>query len=178
MGSVRFIPAGAGNGSFPLTTTPKPPVHPRGCGERSWNWAGSSTIYGSSPRVRGTDQQCSSTGEERRFIPAGAGNGHRPHDQAPIATVHPRGCGERTAFSSSPVQWNGSSPRVRGTECGLADKISRRRFIPAGAGNGGENGRRPTGIAVHPRGCGERTRGTKETESLFGSSPRVRGTVC
>jgi len=50
------------------------------------------------------------------------------------------------------------------------------RFIPACAGNGFENYAKSAFLAVHPRVCGERTKGTLMVEVSRGSSPRVRGT--
>ena len=53
-GSVRFIPACAGNS--PSSTPPWPPetVHPRVCGEQRPTCASLALVAGSSPRVRGT----------------------------------------------------------------------------------------------------------------------------
>ena len=70
----RFIPAHAGNRSTAPHTPRRPPVHPRACGEQS-NLAGSVSIpYGSSPRMRGTENWEHRAAEYRRFIPAHAGN--------------------------------------------------------------------------------------------------------
>ena len=50
------------------------------------------------------------------------------------------------------------------------------RFIPAGAGNTSPRWPGRWRTPVHPRGCGEHGRITKETCATCGSSPRVRGT--
>jgi len=51
----RFIPAGAGNGDPHHSTRPRPPVHPRACGERETVEVKKYGPNGSSPRVRGTE---------------------------------------------------------------------------------------------------------------------------
>ena len=54
---------------------------------------------GSSPRVRGTHGLSLPLRGMERFIPARAGNSITDSLQLPIATVHPRACGE-LSFSS------------------------------------------------------------------------------
>ena len=133
---TRFIPARAGNGRCSLVGPESGPVHPRACGERETQDDDEPEAYGSSPRVRGTVEQVSSTSYlERfiprvrgtgpdgsqfrvlsRFIPARAGNGRAGRWPLRVCPVHPRACGERcglTARVGIPV---GSSPRVRGTD--------------------------------------------------------------
>ena len=65
---------------------------------------------------------------------------------------------------------------MRGTRRHLRCEPSRRRFIPASAGNA----RHATGgrwrLSVHPRECGERLISTASSGPMRGSSPRVRGT--
>ena len=92
----------------------------------------------------------------KRFIPARAGNGVGCGRVRPVTTVHPRACGERAIAEHTPELVPGSSPRVRGTGHPMRPQRRKNRFIPARAGNGGEN--------LH------------RTTLQFGSSPRVRGT--
>ena len=54
----RFIPACAGNRSVRLAMMPRPPVHPRVCGEQFQPRPNPSVSSGSSPRVRGTVRAC------------------------------------------------------------------------------------------------------------------------
>ena len=95
-GSLRFIPAGAGN------TTPRSlmvngvKVHPRGRGEHSRSRMHTCMPSGSSPRARGTRQNRARTGRRGRFIPAGAGNTAPWHKYPPAPSVHPRGRGEHS----------------------------------------------------------------------------------
>ena len=136
-----------------------------------------STQIGSSPRVRGTVLWAVKRMIDDRFIPAGAGNGKRWVSSGMQVSVHPRGCGERLTIHWCANTCNGSSPRVRGTEhtgCSMREK---RRFIPAGAGNGLLIRIGIKMPPVHPRGCGERTVLMLAAVGLAGSSPRVRGTV-
>ena len=71
----RFIPAGAGNGCYFEVHMISLPVHPRGCGERNAFDKAGFLVNGSSPRVRGTEDVTVKVDTQKRFIPAGAGNG-------------------------------------------------------------------------------------------------------
>ena len=135
-----------------------------------------SPTCGSSPRVRGTVRGHRTGRHLLRFIPACAGNGTgRPKGIGQLA-VHPRVCGEREPAlpqSSFPA---GSSPRVRGTATTVQQDGTGWRFIPACAGNGTPSLARPGQWTVHPRVCGERLGHSKDSRTVPGSSPRVRGT--
>ena len=173
---TRFIPAGAGNGRRHRSGAPRPPVHPRGCGERSLLLCPVLGDDGSSPRVRGTADESGELGLGHRFIPAGAGNGSSVVDFRHSRTVHPRGCGERGRIEIPRSIELGSSPRVRGTESTSPSCAARYRFIPAGAGNGTAIRTGDAPASVHPRGCGERIPPRSSIRRRVGSSPRVRGT--
>ena len=113
--TTRFIPACAGNRRLSQVMQGGVTVHPRVCGEQVRRFTASSTVSGSSPRVRGTD----------RF-------------QSVILlfkTVHPRVCGEQSLTLSRTGFNAGSSPRVRGTGASLTCQADKERFIPACAGN-------------------------------------------
>ncbi len=111
-----------------------------------------------------------------RFIPAGAGNRRAAQPLASQPTVHPRGCGEQSVASAAINALIGSSPRVRGTEVVIDDRLARDRFIPAGAGNSSPARAASSTGSVHPRGCGEQLIGQRCVLLELGSSPRVRGT--
>ena len=132
----RFIPARAGNGAPATRSACAVPVHPRACGERSFEAYKRRLAAGSSPRVRGTVIRCPGRFDVGRFIPARAGNGARRSSQPTSTSVHPRACGERFNFACYTVASNGSSPRVRGTEEHCPKSSQPARFIPARAGNG------------------------------------------
>ncbi len=84
--------------------------------------------------------------------------------------------GERSkSFGNEPLT-SGSSPRARGTRSSRCPAISRRRFIPACAGNATVAGCLFFSSTVHPRVRGERASSMSTTATLSGSSPRARGT--
>ena len=153
----RFIPACAGNSQSVEQNSFAPSVHPRVCGEQTTLGTKGTAAHGSSPRVRGTDLLCLE-------------NFH-------FSTVHPRVCGEQEFDSRRKLRRFGSSPRVRGTE--PSDELHGfpRRFIPACAGNSNRIASFCKSTAVHPRVCGEQSSFCPPYSILYGSSPRVRGTV-
>ena len=151
--------------------------HPRVCGEQSISHASASNFAGSSPRVRGTGHfQCSRqtlTG----IIPACAGNSTPRTRCARFRSDHPRVCGEQRMNSSNTRRCMGSSPRVRGTELNKKPSAQRHGIIPACAGNRTHYCSVPFVSWDHPRVCGEQLRLSPVHARLWGSSPRVRGTV-
>ena len=134
--ALRFIPAHAGNSSLCPLLRSRHSVHPRACGELFAVKRGTTTAYGSSPRMRGTRWPGYSPGPLWRFIPAHAGNSylsfasarHRagssprmrgthynPRLDNKRITVHPRAGGELQTYRDGPIRFL--------------------RFIPAHAGN-------------------------------------------
>ncbi len=111
----RCIPAHAGNGVIPTSTTPLLSVHPRACGERPARVTQLGTANGASPRMRGTDWQRRAAAALRRCIPAHAGNGPSWSWRWRLGPVHPRACGERMAIEAYRTNATGASPRMRGT---------------------------------------------------------------
>ena len=92
---VRFIPARAGNRHVRRSLFPSRQVLPRACGEQETSVLFAGFMFGSSPRVRGTDEQLAQYVLLRRFIPARAGNSSLGTSVSAINTVHPRACGEQ-----------------------------------------------------------------------------------
>ena len=74
------------------------------------------TMYGSSPRKRGTGDGQPFGAERTRFIPAQAGNSTACTDLARPYAVHPRASGEQAAGVEGVAIDLGSSPRKRGTD--------------------------------------------------------------
>ena len=112
-----------------------------------------------------------------RFIPAYAGNARLSWTLDSNPTVHPRVCGERAQPMNALAHEIGSSPRMRGTHRAVEEQDFIARFIPAYAGNAlWRKERRATG-SVHPRVCGERQAYPVRQYTVFGSSPRMRGTL-
>ena len=173
----RFIPACAGNANWNARSSCIPSVHPRVCGERLSGTEIADVRTGSSPRVRGTPQPPFLGEDQRRFIPACAGNANdatadeiRYDGSSPRVRGTPRSepltshfrrfipacAGNACASAACDSARRGSSPRVRGTLGELAFQALALRFIPACAGNAPDAG--ASLVAGH------------------GSSPRVRGT--
>ena len=132
----RFIPAFAGNGLAATRFISASTVHPRVRGERPLAVYRVQWRYGSSPRSRGTEVGRERGRCPRRFIPAFAGNGPRSVSFFQHVPVHPRVRGERFGVLICGRRSGGSSPRSRGTGTDNHPYASRRRFIPAFAGNG------------------------------------------
>ena len=151
----RFIPAGAGNRSFPPQSPRTWSVHPRRCGEQSSMPRRQPKRRGSSPQVRGTVLEYEYHLVSVRFIPAGAGNSSARSTARESRAVHPRRCGEQREINASAVGANGSSPQVRGTARTRRLETFPIRFIPAGAGNSATVVNNPSSVTVHPRRCGE-----------------------
>ncbi len=153
----RFIPAGAGNTAGTRRSAGPAQVHPRGRGEHAFANMEDALMTGSSPRARGTQSRRRPRPDNRRFIPAGAGNTGMHKPGRARKTVHPRGRGEHDRRCVTGPPDFGSSPRARGTRSALCDRAAGFRFIPAGAGNT----RSHVQVRAH----------------LDGSSPRARGTL-
>ena len=172
----RFIPACAGNSMPTYCYRRNTPVHPRVCGELVSGAIGRSFDNGSSPRVRGTQQDTGIRSVKHRFIPACAGNSHDSANSVPLMPVHPRVCGELIFLAGLDFFGGGSSPRVRGTRQPVACHVQKLRFIPACAGNSMAGDVQVPHFAVHPRVCGELVARWPTSAGAAGSSPRVRGT--
>ena len=175
-GDGRFIPASAGNTFDFAGEKHSQPVHPRERGEHEATRHTSSRVIGSSPRARGTLPLAPFELARLRFIPASAGNtctqNTDPHGHA----VHPRERGEHVLNTAQGAGVAGSSPRARGTRVVGQLGRSKRRFIPASAGNTTTARASETARAVHPRERGEHSLALTVTVSHTGSSPRARGT--
>ena len=153
---ARFIPTAVGNASVWGFLTTAFPVHPHGCGERSWTDDTHTTKHGSSPRLWGTPVPPRIVCVSKRFIPTAVGNALRAIKLAFAASVHPHGCGERLQVLFSQNPHNGSSPRLWGTHNIRKPRHFYVRFIPTAVGNANSSFSRSILTPVHPHGCGER----------------------
>ena len=175
-GTIRFIPASAGNTPAPPSGSPRGAVHPRVRGEHVPDSTLSSIVIGSSPRPRGTRHRCGRRHGGRRFIPASAGNTRPTRPRRSSSSVHPRVRGEHGACRRPSGARRGSSPRPRGTQRHRLGPRPAQWFIPASAGNTARRrSTRPT-RPVHPRVRGEHLGTSVGTGLASGSSPRPRGT--
>ena len=171
----RIIPARAGQTSASHLCRWAGPDHPRACGANV-NWlVAPSSMYGSSPRVRGKPSPTATTRARGRIIPARAGQTSPCCPHAIGSSDHPRACGANVVVSECHDCVSGSSPRVRGKRDVPVRIRVRARIIPARAGQTITGIMLVVGRADHPRACGANSANGANAVSHFGSSPRVRG---
>ena len=173
---VGIIPAYAGNTPTPRLDRSGSGDHPRVCGEHVAEAADRTASGGSSPRMRGTPLPSVILLDERRIIPAYAGNTRRRRTHEGSNRDHPRVCGEHTMRPTRHRVRLGSSPRMRGTPYPSKLGSNRRGIIPAYAGNTFSSHYRSSIWPDHPRVCGEHRSEVDACVSEMGSSPRMRGT--
>ena len=111
----RFIPAWAGNISWPVGGHQHCAVHPRMGGEHPVRSDGGLLNAGSSPHGRGTSKGHGRVFAYSRFIPAWAGNMTAHGSTVFFSAVHPRMGGEHRNPNPGGRPWPGSSPHGRGT---------------------------------------------------------------
>ena len=132
---ARFIPAGAGNSIFIISSGVSFTVYPRWRGELSMTERLKFHQPGLSPLARGTRSPCTPLSFNIRFIPAGAGNSILAFQLVRRDAVYPRWRGELSYQKVVRSFECGLSPLARGTLHWLSVWTMRSRFIPAGAGN-------------------------------------------
>ena len=152
--SKRSIPARAGEPSGIGRRRAPRRVYPRTCGGTRYLALPDLAMEGLSPHVRGNHVAVRRAADERRSIPARAGEPLRLKAFSISARVYPRTCGGTSTERMSRLFLTGLSPHVRGNRScrppGRVDIGS----IPARAGEP----RRPDGRSpldgVYPRTCG------------------------
>ena len=150
-----IIPAYAGNTcSRPLRLVVRRD-HPRVCGEHRLPHMLPSTLWGSSPRMRGTLRRAVGHCKRHGIIPAYAGNTGSGCGGSPPPGDHPRVCGEHHTSLSLRIISGGSSPRMRGTHVYVCASSSMSGIIPAYAGNTRASAPMVCAPWDHPRVCGE-----------------------
>ena len=174
---VGIIPAYAGNTNRRYEFAGTRWDHPRVCGEHSSVRCSASLPVGSSPRMRGTHQRQGEGRDNPGIIPAYAGNTDSVTDRCYWEVDHPRVCGEHLRLRGVGDRTRGSSPRMRGTHSQQRIRLIVSRIIPAYAGNTGIDGARLRQEGDHPRVCGEHRHRKTRMRSMWGSSPRMRGTL-
>ena len=195
---VRFIPARAGNTSWPTSSCRSSPVHPRTRGEHGGRGhhgrgdhrfiparAGNTDQFklseimedGSSPHARGTlrssgDSRCSTP-----VHPRTRGEHHgRPDLSVPQDRFIPARAGNTVVTRATRSLNSGSSPHARGTPVGQVRLTGNHRFIPARAGNTSNWLSAAAMAPVHPRTRGEHSPVWVARSVHIGSSPHARGT--
>ena len=173
--TTGIIPALAGNTTSSWMRNSCGKDHPRSRGEYPMLYSEIPKASGSSPLSRGIPIKRPMTRGSRRIIPALAGNTREAHQLLWPLRDHPRSRGEYVWNSRQEDSRNGSSPLSRGIRPELRSRQTRRRIIPALAGNTWGSIRSKFGTPDHPRSRGEYP--VRYGGSVFpgGSSPLSRG---
>ena len=174
-GSVRIIPALAGNTRTLYAARVHRSDHPRSRGEYDSSPRSSARPEGSSPLSRGIRSGLSRLSMETRIIPALAGNTRRLTTRISMMRDHPRSRGEYPSVSLRRHQESGSSPLSRGIQHPSDYSPTRIRIIPALAGNTTVSDLQYTAAQDHPRSRGEYSSGGCCRTHHLGSSPLSRG---
>ena len=111
-----ITPARAGNRPFAIILEILYKDHPRACGEQHYKSEDAKIERGSPPRVRGTGILGHANSRTTRITPARAGNSCVLLKLPQMNKDHPRACGEQSMSISVRRDYDGSPPRVRGTE--------------------------------------------------------------
>ena len=172
-----IIPAHAGNTRAGSGCPGWPGDHPRACGEHNAAGHGILRLVGSSPRMRGTQNNNRNPVAPVRIIPAHAGNTALGIATTALTGDHPRACGEHDTPLHTPLNVIGSSPRMRGTPAQHRALLDESRIIPAHAGNTSRGSCAWYPRRDHPRACGEHHLRQERAGCHRGSSPRMRGTL-
>ena len=131
---TRSIPAYAGEPQGIFCGSARWKVYPRVCGGTPNCTPVGVCLGGLSPRMRGNPEHGARVGQDRRSIPAYAGEPFFSAHDSSFAWVYPRVCGgtQETVIGAS---WNhGLSPRMRGNLVVRGVRAGRRGSIPAYAG--------------------------------------------
>ena len=173
---MRITPACAGNRSLQFERYATVRDHPRVCGEQAYIFGRLLLVWGSPPRVRGTDLPIGFCSLRQRITPACAGNSTWYDTSIHTLWDHPRVCGEQATLSHKLAASQGSPPRVRGTAHGTNPGRPGERITPACAGNSQKLNSPCNLDKDHPRVCGEQLACFCFCLTYKGSPPRVRGT--
>ena len=112
-------------------------------------------ISGSSPPVRGAQNELCQPPAPSGLIPARAGSTAWLPTQTVSTWAHPRPCGEHLAGRLVLNSALGSSPPVRGALTDIANCAADLGLIPARAGSTPPSTKYPNAHGAHPRPCGE-----------------------
>ena len=149
--------------------------HPRVCGEHFGGGAWWFVVLGSSPRMRGAQQDVAALRVAVGIIPAYAGSTGTSYRLPLCSGDHPRVCGEHSTIREAMRSGWGSSPRMRGALEGRELLVDVGGIIPAYAGSTATRPRASSPSRDHPRVCGEHLILALHRPCPLGSSPRMRG---
>ena len=145
------------------------------CGENTRPKHAHTTELGSSPRVRGKQDEGTFQPRRAGLIPACAGKTPSPPETFSRPPAHPRVCGENVYHRAFSQKNGGSSPRVRGKLIHACQRPADLGLIPACAGKTCTLCQVGARGWAHPRVCGENVFICTRFLHSRGSSPRVRG---
>ena len=153
-----IIPAYAGNTTLLVCPCADGGDHPRICGEHCAAAVYPLGVLGSSPHMRGTQDESDHFQRVDGIIPAYAGNTEKGETFRSLERDHPRICGEHTPYRRYSAGLLGSSPHMRGTLLRYGVVYRYDGIIPAYAGNTRPDSHRRSDTWDHPRICGEHSR--------------------
>ena len=131
---LRNIPTCVGKRSLELPMVRVRPEHPHVCGEKSIDFAASSALCGTSPRVWGKVLFVVFHYVAIRNIPTCVGKRARRLHARSRRPEHPHVCGEKLSSNGGRDFGSGTSPRVWGKEPKLQPCRQRMRNIPTCVG--------------------------------------------
>ena len=135
-------------------------------------------VLGLSPRVRGSRPFPDRAGRHERSIPACTGQPQGFEDGSLSPRVYPRVYGAAWMASHPVSGSSGLSPRVRGSRPAAWSCQRGQRSIPACTGQPGAVHKAAKLPPVYPRVYGAAGAQHVVRASVFGLSPRVRGSLC
>ena len=160
-----------------MTSNPRLSVYPRVCGGTLVIPTQPFSVHGLSPRVRGNPLDIGRIPENRRSIPACAGEPEMAEAWKVEAAVYPRVCGGTEDGERILILNTGLSPRVRGNPSRDLRHRRARGSIPACAGEPVLHGLTRGLPPVYPRVCGGTFQRALISTQKQGLSPRVRGNL-
>ncbi len=172
------IPASAGEPVLDHPDDVGVAVYPRECGGTANFHPMRRAVFGLSPRVRGNPYRPHTLGRNFGSIPASAGEPRCMWRTPCSVRVYPRECGGTYTLKGAGSLTDGLSPRVRGNRDTGQRTRTKRRSIPASAGEPSVLPSLSSREKVYPRECGGTTVTAGTGHRRMGLSPRVRGNPC
>ncbi len=151
-------------------------VHPCRRREHLIKLVAVSHVTGSSLQAQGTHLETPTVHQNKRFIPAGAGNTLSLSDNDVQKPVHPCRRREHQMLRTGQIHMTGSSLQAQGTRESAKLAGLKSRFIPAGAGNTSGFTSPNSELTVHPCRRREHSDQAKAAYKVAGSSLQAQGT--
>ena len=151
-----ITPAHAGKRDLRSRFCPAGGDHPRACGEKGLFAGHGGKTMGSPPRMRGKVDPKTADPRNVRITPAHAGKSKGRVWKCMRDRDHPRACGEKGFWTSTPSGLVGSPPRMRGKGGLISTTTGKYRITPAHAGKSSSITGFETPGWDHPRACGEK----------------------